>query len=911
MKRRGFLKVRDKVILHLAKYPDMQDMYQVPEGVGQIGIAETIKAKQNTVSYALKALKKEGYVFEKAAHFKGIKSKRKAYFPTEKGLALAEIIENEMENKAIKIRDLDGSLKEVKLSTLKTNLDKPLSMLDIVLFTSADGIFDCNKALEVLSKGFEMERQDFVDFSEKAPVPKHFFGREEEQDRLKKWISSQFHKIIVIHGIPGIGKTTLASKLLSDYKGKKNIFWYQFHEWDTLRNLTNLLSQFLSRIGKNGLSSYLKRNKTLDMNEVSDFLEDDLDKTESLLFFDDFHRAGEIMIRFFSSFAERLERMNAVNIVIIGRYIFPFYDRKAVVIDNTVAEMQLKGLDENSSMEFLRAKGISGQDIKKIYEITKGHPLTMELIKSVEEVTDGKSVKKYIHEEIFSKLTEEEKQLLRALSVYRYPVRVDAFLIEDNITHECLDSLLGRSLIYETQRDKYDVHELIREFFYRRLTPKLKRKYHGEAARYYLSQVDQDGLRKPGIIRPQPSPSLQNRVEALYHFLRAGEHESAAQLAVEHGAELINQGFLEELMNLLEDSNLWLVEGVRDKYEAQLLLLRGEVLRTWGEWDLALESYKEALAVTEERGEHIREAEAYRKIGDLFIKKSRWDEALQHLSKALSLSREFNDFLGEADACRGFGRVFWRKGEYDKAVTNYNKAIGCIEKIKVTKDTEKAAHKKALHIPVMASTYIDLGLLYDDKGDYEQAINHYENSLKLLNQIKDMPEMARVYNNLGVAWYRSGDLDKAIEFYEKCIEAAEKSHEITLKGWVLFNAGEAYAKKYDFERATNYCDKSLDILKKLDYKLGISGVYSTYGIIYKMRKEWDKAMEYFQKSIEIREEMNMPYRLADGYYEFGLMFKEKGDKKKARNYLKKALKIFEKLGNQRFIEKIDHELKGI
>ena len=71
MKKNGLLTVRDKVILHLSKYHDVHDLYHVPQAIGQIGIAKTIFAKQNTVSYALKNLKEGDYVIEKAAHFNG------------------------------------------------------------------------------------------------------------------------------------------------------------------------------------------------------------------------------------------------------------------------------------------------------------------------------------------------------------------------------------------------------------------------------------------------------------------------------------------------------------------------------------------------------------------------------------------------------------------------------------------------------------------------------------------------------------------------------------------------------------------------------------------------------------------------------------------------------------------------
>jgi AAA+ ATPase superfamily predicted ATPase len=545
MKWKGFLSVRDRVMLHLAGYPDMDDLYEVPQVLGQAGIANTINARQNMVSYALKALKDEGYVLEKTAHFKGIKSKKKAYFPTEGGLIFARSIEKEMENHLIKVKDYDGKVKEMKLSKLKSHLEKPLSSLELALMIPAKGVFDCEVTPPMFSERERDKAKKFVYFSEKASTPKYFFGREKELDCLNKWLASPENKIIVIHGIPGIGKTTLASNLMSRYKGKRNLFWYQFHQWDILRNLVNQLAEFFSTLGAHRLHSYLSRTKSLDINNLSDLAEEDLKDTNVILFFDDFHRAEELTVQFFSSLTERMERMDSVKMVVIGRYIHPFYQRKAVVVNRMVSELQLNGLDEDSSSELLRAKGITEPQIKKIYELTKGHPLSMELIESTEHVTDGRNIKKYIHEEIFSELTSEEKKLLMAFAVFRYPVKSEAFFVEDDITHECLDSLLDRSLVNETQHEMYDIHELIREFFYNRLTPRQKKRYHKAAAGYYLSQAD---FVEPGKTRTTaPHTSLQNQVEALYHLLMAGEHENTAGLAEELGAELINHGHLEEL----------------------------------------------------------------------------------------------------------------------------------------------------------------------------------------------------------------------------------------------------------------------------------------------------------------------------------------------------------------------------
>ena len=63
--------------------------------------------------------------------------------------------------------------------------------------------------------------------------------------------------MIIVYGIAGIGKTTLAVKLLNDLADKYNQFWYRFHEWDTLRNILTSISRFLESFNKDQLKNYL------------------------------------------------------------------------------------------------------------------------------------------------------------------------------------------------------------------------------------------------------------------------------------------------------------------------------------------------------------------------------------------------------------------------------------------------------------------------------------------------------------------------------------------------------------------------------------------------------------------------------------------------------------------------------
>ena len=60
--------------------------------------------------------------------------------------------------------------------------------------------------------------------------------------------------------------------------------------------------------------------------------------------------------------------------------------------------------------------------------------------------------------------------------------------------------------------------------------------------------------------------------------------------------------------------------------------------------------------------------------------------------------------------------------------------------------------------------YYSRGLAYYCKGDYDRAIEDYNQAIKL------NPKDAKTYNNRGRAHYYKGDYDRAIEDYNQAIK---------------------------------------------------------------------------------------------------------------------------------------------
>ncbi|MEW5760943.1 MAG: tetratricopeptide repeat protein [Candidatus Thermoplasmatota archaeon] len=864
-----FLTVEDKILLHLYEYTKYSEGFESPFAVTQDGIGEAIGVERSHIPRAVKSGIDKGLISERTSRVSGKERVRKVYFLSWNGVSKANELRAKLLDEVVTLRLEDDKEKEIKIGEIAEFLGLKLSLSQIIKCIE-DSCVQERKLRRILESA-----QGYVDFSLKAPKLRHFFGREKELTDIDNWLNSEEYSFMVIHGMPGIGKTTLALKVISNYKDKKNVFWYQFHEWDVIRSLLLPLGEFLELLNRRKLYGYLKTKKSVELSEISDILEEELQNINAIVVLDDCHKMSESLKQFFSLSLNILERIRGVKLILLTRHKLPFYDRTHVLIKKLVREMELEGLDVKSSKELLKIE-ITEKEWKNLYKMTGGHPLLLELIVSVKDIKKEGAIMKYIHEEIFSKLPEDEKHLLEIQSVYGYPVPPRAILIDEQATHATLDRLVSKALIHETPYGTYAPHDIVKEFFYSRISKPLRESYHLKAAEYYLTESGDRAC-----------------IEAQFHFLMANEYERAWKLVKEYDEGLIERGYLEELLPILEKFTHENI-GINNTYAFVFtLLLRGNIFSILGEWERAMKYYNSCLELCEKSSKlELRKllANTYICIGNVKKEKSDWKEAIRFFEKGKEVATDIKEdkFIGFAFG--GLGYVYWRTGKWDSAIGALGKYMDYGNKLKDEK--------------MIATAHIDLGNVYSDMGDCDKALNYYEKGLGLLKAEGAVREMARVYNNIGTIYFYNNQMEMALENYNKNIKFSEESGDIPSLAYGLSNAGEVYVKLHDFKKANEHLDKALQIFKKIDNKYMISTNYIAYGIMYRLKKDWEKAEKYFKDGIEILLELNMPYDLAEAYYEFALVYLDEGEKKTSKKYLDKALEIYEKLGAKKDIEKI-------
>ena len=227
-----------------------------------------------------------------------------------------------------------------------------------------------------------------------------------------------------------------------------------------------------------------------------------------------------------------------------------------------------------------------------------------------------------------------------------------------------------------------------------------------------------------------------------------------------------------------------------------------------------------------------------------------------------------------------FAQFLYKYGLYKDAEQVFLRQIAIAEKLygKEHEDT--------------ATSYNNIGLVYDEKGDYDKALEYYFKALTIREKVlgTEHPDTATSYNNIGWVYYAQGDYRKALEYYQNALATREKAlgtkHPETATSYNNI-AGVCFAQG-DYSKALMYYQKALAIREKV---LGTehpdtATSYNNIGMLYKKRAEYAIALEYYFKALKIREKcLGMIHpATASSYNDIGTVYDDQGDHAKALEY---------------------------
>ena len=144
-------------------------------------------------------------------------------------------------------------------------------------------------------------------------------------------------------------------------------------------------------------------------------------------------------------------------------------------------------------------------------------------------------------------------------------------------------------------------------------------------------------------------------------------------------------------------------------------MMLGTYLSSEGHLDRAIEAFKEATIIYEDKESYYQLTTTYEKIGSLYKKLNDYSQSLKYLSKAAYYNKQQGNYTKLIDNYINKARIHSRSGLFDSAKYNINKALQ-IAAVNQNPD-------------LSASAYMDLSDIETAQGDTALAVRALEKSV--------------------------------------------------------------------------------------------------------------------------------------------------------------------------------------
>ncbi|MCK5038672.1 MAG: tetratricopeptide repeat protein, partial [Thermoplasmata archaeon] len=293
-------------------------------------------------------------------------------------------------------------------------------------------------------------------------------------------------------------------------------------------------------------------------------------------------------------------------------------------------------------------------------------------------------------------------------------------------------------------------HALFQDAIYQSMGNRWKSVYHKNIGDYYEENF---GMEIESVI-----------YELASHYSRSKEYSKAFDYCIRAGEKAESEFAPEQSLELYK-SALSAHRNLRkpDSKETALELLEkiGDIQELVGEWDDALLIFDEAFGISSD--DEIK-ARMLRKSGAVYESRGDYDEALKALDKA-KIQIDGRSSKEYARICNLEGGIYGKKGERDKGLAILKEGLAIFE-------------EKGDSLKDIAKLFRAIGFLQLNLGQLGPALENYQKSLKIMEDIGNEHGMAAALNNIGVLYHDKGELDYSLDYYLRSLRIKEKIGDI-------------------------------------------------------------------------------------------------------------------------------------
>lgn len=209
------------------------------------------------------------------------------------------------------------------------------------------------------------------------------------------------------------------------------------------------------------------------------------------------------------------------------------------------------------------------------------------------------------------------------------------------------------------------------------------------------------------------------------------------------------------------------------------------------------------------------------------------------LNRTNNSPRELELYLrNKGMASNNIGLIYNDFGNYKDALLNFQVSLQIAEHFKDSIKQGNATN--------------NIGMIYMHLHMHDKALEYYDRSI--LFDPDDAYSLATYYNNVGLCYYALGDTIKALDSYFLSLRYADISDDYAGKGNTLSNIGLIYTNQEKLDTAVFYFTEAITFYERIDDKAGISQAMEKIGTCYMFMGKYTITKVYCEKAYNLAKE---------------------------------------------------------
>ena len=245
-------------------------------------------------------------------------------------------------------------------------------------------------------------------------------------------------------------------------------------------------------------------------------------------------------------------------------------------------------------------------------------------------------------------------------------------------------------------------------------------------------------------------------------------------------------------------------------------------------------------------------------------------KAMVYAVEAKKLSEKISFERGRGDAFNNIGVLHYRRGEYIEATKAQLQALA-------TRTTIGDKEGEAL-------SYINLGNIYSDQHNNQQALDNYLHAAKLLSDLKDTKLVHIIYLNIGAVFLSEKKYAEGFIYCEKARVAAIANKDSVVLAEALNNIGIFKESENNFGEALAFYLEALKISTATGDKIEKVDNMINVGNMHRMLKNVSLAIKWHTDAETLARELGYLEGLKVLYDDFSKDYQAIGKFETALNY---------------------------